>query len=119
MLTLRELQEVNVSRANRWHSGDYRNWSETDWACAMFGEAGEAANAVKKLLRIRTGICQVNDPERLLDTEAVARAAIAEELADMIIYAVILAARVGADIETVVIEKFNRTSAKYGFPERL
>lgn len=44
--------EINRRRCERWHPGfphDPGGWSGADWSNAMCGEAGEAANVVKKL----------------------------------------------------------------------
>jgi hypothetical protein len=53
---LTHVQEMSVSRANRWHGGDFRQWSGLEWAGAMCGEAGEAANVAKKLRRVELEI---------------------------------------------------------------
>ncbi|MEM6750743.1 MAG: hypothetical protein AAF612_09760 [Planctomycetota bacterium] len=73
-------------------------WSPTDWACAMAGEAGETCNLVKKLRR----------------GEPVAPHEIGKELADVVIYADLLAARLGLDLGRCVVEKFNEVSRRTG-----
>ncbi len=45
--------------------------------------------------------------------------AIAEEVADTVIYADLLAARLGIALEEAVIAKFNEVSIRNGFPQRL
>ncbi len=42
-----------------------------------------------------------------------------KEVADTILYAVLVAARVGVDLQQVLREVFNKKSEEYGFPERL
>lgn len=63
----------------------------------------------KKLNRVRDGIPgNAETPEQL-------RAALADEIADTFIYLDLLAQSQGIDLETAVIDKFNRTSAKIGY----
>jgi NTP pyrophosphatase (non-canonical NTP hydrolase) len=82
------------------------HWSPTDWGCAMAGECGEACNLIKKLRRLEgTRFSRENEqqPLRLVD-------GIMDELADMVIYADLLATRLGRSLEQAIISKFNRTS---------
>src|SRR5882724_4498362 len=44
-LTFGEVIRANLSRVERWHS--LASWSPLEWAGAMCGEAGEAANFAK------------------------------------------------------------------------
>lgn len=85
-------------------------WSLSDWMTATLGELGEAANVAKKLNRVRDGI-----PGNA-ETEADLRAALADEIADAFIYLDLLAQSQGIDLETAVIAKFDRTSAKIKYP---
>ena len=117
-LTFKRLYEVAATRSVRWH-GALDAWSPSDWAVALAGEVGELCNAVKKWNRIRDGAANVNDAGRMITSEAEAVAKIGDELADVIIYAPSLAARLGIDLEAVVAAKFNAVSERYGFPERL
>jgi len=98
----------------RWH-GDADEWSGADWSNAMCGEAGEAANVVKKLRRheTHTGTSYNTPPPDELLT------ALAEELADVVTYCDLLAHHYGIDLAAAVIAKFNRVSAAQDFPERL
>ena len=119
-LTFDDLKNANLSRAARWHRGGLNEWSISDWAVAMAGEAGEICNAIKKLRRVEDGIANKSeDPARLLDTRDGAILAIGAELADTMIYLDLLAQRLGLDLATEVVLKFNLVSARYGFPERL
>ena len=120
-LTLPFLQAMSVSRANRWHNGNMNDWSALEWAGAMCGEAGEAANAAKKLKRLEDRILSINLPERDLKTVKEARLKVAEECADTILYAVLLCARVGYNLhlQSILRDVFNRKSREYGFPERI
>ena len=136
------LRAVNNRRMGRWH-GDSADWSGADWSNAMNGEAGEmaeasvaairyvevameatirasiangtVANTIKKIRRHETGLgTSYNTPE----LEALA-AKLAEEIADVVIYADLLANHYGIDLGQAVVEKFNKVSEANGFPERL
>lgn len=85
------------------------SWSLSDWMTATMGELGEAANAAKKLNRVRDGIVG-ND-----ETEAELRANFADELADTFIYLDLLAQSQGIDLAAAVRAKFDRTSKKIGY----
>jgi len=122
-LTFGRLAEVNRQRAARWHPGyphadanvlGGASWTGADWSNAMCGEAGEAANVVKKLRRVECGLVgKLDAPETTL------RAMLAEELADVITYADLLATYYGIDLAAAVATKFNAVSVRQGFPERL
>ena len=119
-LTFKELADANGTRANRWHKNGLKDWSPMEWACAAAGEMGECCNAVKKLKRIEDEIANLSaDPSRQLSNRPEAILAIGEEIADTVIYLDLLAQRLGIDIASFLIHKFNETSERYGFPERL
>lgn len=121
-LTIRSIVRTSIARANRWHQGDMNNWSPLEWAGAMCGEAGEAANAAKKLKRLTDGIASINADERHLASIAIAKATVAKEVADTLLYAVLLMASVDIEpeeAEEIICDVFNRKSIEYGFPERL
>lgn len=102
-LSFEDLSRANLERCeDAFHPLDA--WSPTDWACAMAGEVGEACNLVKKLRRGDEGI----------DVEAIGR-----ELADVVIYADLLAQRLGLDLGAEVIAKFNAVSDRVGSSVRL
>jgi NTP pyrophosphatase (non-canonical NTP hydrolase) len=108
------LRLANVRRCEQvFHPLD--EWSITDWATAMAGECGEACNEVKKLRRLDGADASQDKPQardRL-------REKIAHELADLVIYADLLAARLGIDLGDAVVEKFNEVSAKRDSTVRL
>lgn len=110
-LSFARFVEVSVARAKRWHSGfpDCGGWSGADWSNALVGEAGEAANVVKKLRRRELGLAGGEDATDRL----------ADEIGDVLEYAVLLAAYYGIDPAEAAISKFNRVSERHGFPERL
>ncbi|MEM0967254.1 MAG: nucleotide pyrophosphohydrolase [Verrucomicrobiota bacterium] len=73
----------------------------------LAGETGEVCNEAKKLRRFMNGMTGGKDPET-------ARAALAEELADVIICADRVAEALDIDLSEAVRSKFNATSEKYG-----
>jgi NTP pyrophosphatase (non-canonical NTP hydrolase) len=115
MLTFRQLSEVNLQRANRWHKGGLDEWTPSDWACAAAGEMGEVCNAIKKYNRIVQHIASNNNPVDLRD----ALQKIATEIGDTIVYLDLLAQRMGIDTGLAVRETFNRISDRENMPERL
>lgn len=114
LLNFDALRKVNATRCGRWHPPKSTPWTAADWSNAMCGEAGEAANKVKKYRRWETGTKRQGDPP-----PAKILAAIAEEIADTVIYADLLALFLKIDLAAAIKKKFNRTSKKMGFPERL
>lgn len=115
LLTFARMSAINAERCLRWHEGGIEEWSISDWGVAFAGEAGEVCDAIKKLMRIRTGV----ENKSAIKTEDDAMAAIGTELADTILYADLLARRCGINLEHYIKHKFNEVSKKYGFPERL
>lgn len=119
-MTINTIYSVNLERATRWHKGNINDWSPLEWAAAMAGEAGEAANAAKKLKRMENALISINEQSRSYPDVDAACKAVAKEVADTIIYGLLLMARVGiTDPEAVIREVFNEKSVEYGFPERL
>jgi NTP pyrophosphatase (non-canonical NTP hydrolase) len=101
------LRAANLLRQSSW---DPENRITPSYlGMALAGELGEALNIVKKLEREALGL-----PGSRGNVEDLAL-----ELADVIIYLDLLAARYGIDLGPAVIAKFNATSEKLGFPERL
>lgn len=110
--TFEAIRTANIARCNQWHS--LSDWSVMEWAAAMCGEAGEAANVAKKIKRIETGIAK-NKAE--IGADLVPQ--LAEECADVFIYLDLLCASRGIDLQAAIVAKFNSVSEKYGFPQRL
>jgi len=96
-LTFENLANANHDRVTVFGHG-IQDWSPTDWGCAMAGEAGEACNLVKKMRR----------------GDAVELSAVGRELADTVIYADLLAQRLGISLAEFVRLKFNEVSEKRG-----
>lgn len=120
-LTFRRLSETNGRRLTRWHPPTSTPWSLADWANAMQGEAGEAGNWIKKLRRYETYV--LNDPTGR--TQQMLAAAAGLEIADTVIYADLLAQELqrrypdALPLDELIVTKFNATSVREGFPERL
>ncbi|MEY4942624.1 MAG: hypothetical protein RL254_805 [Planctomycetota bacterium] len=114
-ITFSDLRAANLSRCAKWHPGGLNEWSLSDWFTATMGELGEAANIGKKLNRIRDGMAG-NKPG---EDEAYLRSELADEIADVAIYLDILAASEGINLAAAIASKFNKTSIKVGFSERL
>lgn len=111
---LTELRVQGNSRRDRWHTPETEPWTGADWSNAMCGEAGEAANVVKKLRRIETG---TGSQDGLTRDDLVAM--LADELGDVLAYADLLAQHYGIELREAVAAKFNRVSVREGFPERI
>lgn len=120
MIDIAEVQAVAAERAILWHQPEgLEQWSSLEWAGAMCGEAGEAANVAKKLRRFELEIYNKGgsdfkplDREELVDKYG-------RELADTFLYLVLCAARVGLDFEWYIVRTFNDKSREAGFPQRL
>lgn len=109
------ISTINMVRALRWHPEGLESWSLSDWGIALMGEAGEMCNVVKKLNRIRDGLVGNKSHE---DHETLT-GMLGDEIADVFIYLDLFARRAGFNLEDVVKRKFNATSERVGFPERL
>ncbi|MBP5855695.1 MazG-like family protein [Marivibrio halodurans] len=108
-LALRELAEYNSIRCREWQGPNgIASWSLSDWAVEMAGETGEACNIVKKMNRIRDDVERSNEDSQELHRK------LADELADVVISASLLALRAGINLDRAVVEKFNATSKKNG-----
>lgn len=120
-MTFRDVALISAQRCTRWHDVDWKSpdakWTGADWSNAMCGEAGEAANVVKKLRRLDLGLWG----NRKLDdsTRPKLIAKLATEIADTYLYMDLLATYYGVDVALAIAEKFNAISEEAGFPERL
>lgn len=104
----------NQERAKKWHKDGTRDWSIAEWTNALCGEAGEAANKAKKLLRIELNT-KPRDSEK--DREKIINE-LAKELADVVIYADLIADQIGINLWQAVCDKWNQTSIEQGFENR-
>jgi NTP pyrophosphatase (non-canonical NTP hydrolase) len=80
---------------------------------ALTGELGEAANVIKKLNRIRSGI-NINK-----ETQEELQQQLKSELGDTFIYLDLLCQSLGYSIGEASIEAFNTKSIQLGFPHRI
>ena len=92
-LTFDELKKANRERSEEVYF-PIDSWALTEWSNALAGEVGELCNLTKKNKlngdKNTTGICN--------------------ELADVVIYADLLAQKLGVNLADVVRNKFNYTS---------
>jgi NTP pyrophosphatase (non-canonical NTP hydrolase) len=106
-LKFRELRQANESRQCAWcpdHKPDLSFRGNE-----LAGEVGEVCNVIKKLERERHGWPGSRDTTEHL----------AEELADVIISADLVASQCGIDLGAAVIAKFNKTSKQVGISTQL
>lgn len=92
-LIISELQHANITRSKQSFS-QCDEWSGMEWGCALAGEAGEACNVLKKMKRDGSDL----------------KGALADELADVICYASLIASKYGIDLSEAVRRKFNEVS---------
>ena len=106
-LTFAELRHANDTRQHEWDRDDRIGLLFR--ANELAGETGEACNVVKKLERERLNI----------RGSRATVAQLAEELADVVICADLVAQAAGVDLGEAVARKFNATSEKMGLATRL
>lgn len=107
MLSFGRLRDANVIRDAQW---DPLNLITPLFrATELAGEAGEACNVIKKLERAKVGLRGSTSTVEQL----------AEELADIVICADLLAMEFNIDLALAVKEKFNESSIKNDLEERL
>lgn len=102
MLTFQKLRKINIERCKVFHDSIYE-WNLSEWGNAMAGECGEACNIIKKDKRGDLNIYDKSTDKKML----------ADELADLIIYADLLAARADINLDTAIISKFNEVSRRH------
>lgn len=110
-LSLLDLREANAARhVEWWEPGtDHPGVSLGFRGLELGGEVGEALNVIKKIERERLGIKGSRDTLEQL----------AEELADVVICADLVAMDTGIDLGVAVARKFNATSEKVGLKARI
>lgn len=118
MLTFQQLRDTNLSRCERFHPLD--EWRPSQWSNAMAGESGEVCNLTKKMDRVwpsnqfKVAMNKTED-QNMLDLTL----KVALEIGDVLLYADLLAARLGLSLEQCVREAFNNKSIQLDMPERL
>ena len=89
------------------------DWSTSDWFLAVMGELGEAANAAKKLNRVRDGIPGNKE------TEAELRLKLKWELADTYVYLDLACQSLGFYAIDAAVEVFDAKSEQINYPFRI
>ena len=109
-LTFDALQDANRERGKVWGKG--QDIPVLFNAVELGGECGELLNAIKKAERYKLGMPGgVSFGQSMQD--------IADELGDVVICCSLLANKLGIDLGAATARKFNKTSEKHGFPQRL
>lgn len=102
-----ELRRANIARQQEWDPDGKLTLEFRGNELA--GECGEACNVIKKLARERLGI----------RGSRASYSHLAEELADVLMCADLIATQCGIDLDAAVRGKFNATSEKYGLATRM
>lgn len=101
------LRSANQARQQEW---DQDNRITIEYrGNELAGEVGEACNVIKKIARERLGI----------RGSRASLAQLAEELADVVICADLIAMDAGISLARAIADKFNATSEKYGLATRI
>lgn len=108
-----EFSHISKQRSDEWQKGPA--WDAMDWAGCIAGEAGEAQGFGKKIRRLDSGMVQKQVTE---DRDALIEA-YGKELADVVIYADLAATHAGLNLWAIIRNKFNATSERNGFKERI
>lgn len=101
-LTFNILQRVNAVRQSEWDRDGKIDLSFR--AMELGGEAGELLNVCKKIVRERMG----------LRGSRAMKEQLAEELADVVLCASLIAIGEGIDLGSAIVRKFNKTSEERG-----
>lgn len=109
MTTFSSLRDANRARQEAWCPDPAQQPDLSFRGNELAGETGEVCNVIKKLERERHGWRGSRDSIEHL----------AEELADVVICADLIALNAGIDLAAAVAHKFNATSEKVGLPHRL
>lgn len=106
------LREKNVERVEFFgHGGlfEENGWNLAEWGCALGGEAGELLNILKKFNR-RAPFDPPPEQLKLLAKD---------EIGDIFIYLDLIAAKLELNLADCARHKFNRTSERYGYEQRI
>lgn len=128
-LDLRTLQRMSEARVPAFKKA-LTDWSPMEWGCELGEEVGEylrdvlqmgaslskVLGAVKKRSRVPHPTLEGHD---ITGKPVPSITALGSELADVVIVASLLASRVGVDLNNAVRCKWNETSEKIGWKERL
>lgn len=113
MFNLEEFSKTNLKRCESSEGFNHalNSWEYEQWTNAIAGEAGEACNVAKKLLRHRQQTAGNKGAD--LDPEFL-KQKLAKELADVIIYADLAIQRLRLSTSDVVRNVFNLKSEELG-----
>jgi len=103
MDVLKELKKVNEKRSIEGFGMTLNAWSLPEWGNAAAGEVGEMCNIIKKIKRGDFA----TEPER-------GKRYLAKEMADIVIYLDLIAAREQIDLGEAIVSKFNEVSDRVG-----
>lgn len=101
-LTFADFQALNRRRCNDVFHPEGEWWPIELWSLAIAGEAGELCNLVKKVIR----------GDFTLEEK---RAAILDEIADVITYCDLAVTLLGADTGEILMSKFDAVSSRSGW----
>ncbi|HEV1286529.1 MAG TPA: hypothetical protein VNU44_14505 [Bryobacteraceae bacterium] len=104
-LDLQTLRTANLKRCEESFGmhGGLDGWSEMEWGCAAAGEMGELCNLLKKRGR----------------GEDISIGEVMKEVADVIIYLDLLAAKLHVHLSGPIRDKFNEVSDRVGSAVKL
>lgn len=108
-LTFAKLRDASERRTVEWSNGKPDLFDLSFYGNELAGECGEACNIIKKLERERLGAKGSRATKQQL----------ADELADVVICADLVAAKAGIDLGETVRRKFNQSSDKNGFKSKI
>ena len=117
-LTFKKLHDINRKRCEEsYHPID--DWSPSDWFMSAISELGEGGNFLKKIRRLDSKINNGLTKKERKKKEVELTKEVAKELADTLCYLDLLATRLGIDLESALIEKFNEVSDRVGSKYKL
>jgi len=105
MLTFDELRQKNIERNQESYDDALHNASLSYFGNALAGEVGETCNLIKKVERAKL-VGKFND--------TIPASEIGKELADVVIYADLIATKLGSSLGQCVRNKFNEVSDRIG-----
>lgn len=104
-LTFNELRTKSIERNKETYDDALNTASLSYFGNALAGEVGETCNLIKKI-----------DRAKLIDkfTDVIPASEVGKELADIIIYADLIATKLGLSLGECVKQKFNEVSERLG-----
>ncbi len=130
-LTFKALREANLARLPLFknkqggpahNTADGSDWKLTQWVNAIAGELGEFSEQILTLMMARaignlantTKKMERGDYPNTLEANEYLASCLENELADVLIYADLVAFRLGFDLDAAVVSKFNEVSRRVG-----